>query len=152
MGLSQIRKRSVSLQAPQSLVRLMASMKFPCAPIRLQGLPVVSLLKRRPVRQHQRRSWHCHFRPCHRCLNLPLNPKPYYQVFNIGALIIRIGFGGPLYYSYNKEPPKPVLPSLRGSGLRETTGIFQDPAENKASKGGGAPNLNLVFLLSPVLP
>ena len=29
-------------------------------------------------------------------------------VFNIGALIIiiRIGFGGPVYYNYNKEPPK----------------------------------------------
>ena len=26
---------------------------------------------------------------------------------NIGALIIRIGFGDPLYYKYNKEPPKP---------------------------------------------
>ena len=26
--------------------------------------------------------------------------------FNIGALIIRLGFGGPLYYTYNKEPPK----------------------------------------------
>ena len=25
---------------------------------------------------------------------------------NIGALIIRIGFWGPLYYSYNKKPPK----------------------------------------------
>ena len=25
---------------------------------------------------------------------------------NIGALIIRIGFCGPLYYNYNKEPPK----------------------------------------------
>ena len=25
---------------------------------------------------------------------------------NIGALTIRIGFGGPLYYSYTKEPPK----------------------------------------------
>ena len=24
-----------------------------------------------------------------------------------GALIIRIGFGGMLYYNYNKEPPKP---------------------------------------------
>ena len=27
-------------------------------------------------------------------------------VANIGALIIRIGFWGPLYYNYNKEPPK----------------------------------------------
>ena len=26
---------------------------------------------------------------------------------NIGALIIRVGFGGILYYNYNKEPPKP---------------------------------------------
>ena len=26
---------------------------------------------------------------------------------NIGALIIRIGFGGIIYYNYNKEPPKP---------------------------------------------
>ena len=27
---------------------------------------------------------------------------------NIGSLIIRIGFWGPLYYIYNKEPPKIV--------------------------------------------
>ena len=26
---------------------------------------------------------------------------------SIGALIIRIGFRGILYYKYNKEPPKP---------------------------------------------
>ena len=26
--------------------------------------------------------------------------------FSIGALIIRIGFRCPLYYTYNKEPPK----------------------------------------------
>ena len=29
----------------------------------------------------------------------------FYNV-NIGALIIRIGFWGPLYYNCNKEPPK----------------------------------------------
>ena len=28
---------------------------------------------------------------------------------NIGALIIRIGFWGILYYTYNKEPPKPIV-------------------------------------------
>ena len=28
--------------------------------------------------------------------------------FNIGALMIRIGFWGLLYYTYNKEPPKIV--------------------------------------------
>ena len=28
---------------------------------------------------------------------------------NMGALIIRIGFWGILYYSYNKEPPNPIL-------------------------------------------
>ena len=26
--------------------------------------------------------------------------------YNLGALIIRIGFGGILYHNYNKEPPK----------------------------------------------
>ena len=31
--------------------------------------------------------------------HLTLNP-------NVGALIIRIGFLGPFYYNYNKEPPK----------------------------------------------
>ena len=28
---------------------------------------------------------------------------------NVGALIIRIGFGGIIYYNYDKEPPKIVL-------------------------------------------
>ena len=31
-------------------------------------------------------------------------PALYY---NVGAVIIRMGFGGILYYSYDKEPPKP---------------------------------------------
>ena len=29
-----------------------------------------------------------------------------FRLSNIGALIIRIGFWGPVYYTYNKEPPK----------------------------------------------
>ena len=29
-----------------------------------------------------------------------------YIATNIGALIIRIGFWGPLYFHHNKEPPK----------------------------------------------
>ena len=29
--------------------------------------------------------------------------------YNIGALAIRIGFWGLLYYNYNKEPPEIVL-------------------------------------------
>ena len=29
-------------------------------------------------------------------------------VVNVGALIFRIGFWGPLYYNSNKEPPKIV--------------------------------------------
>ena len=35
-----------------------------------------------------------------RCL-----PKPF-ERYTFGALIIRIGFWGPLYYKYNKDPPK----------------------------------------------
>ena len=31
------------------------------------------------------------------------------QQINIGALIIRIGFWGRLYYTSNKEPPKVLL-------------------------------------------
>ena len=31
------------------------------------------------------------------------------SIGSIGALIIRIGFGGPLYFNYTKEPPKIVL-------------------------------------------
>ena len=30
------------------------------------------------------------------------------EELSIGALIIRIGFWGPVYYNYNKEPPKMV--------------------------------------------
>ena len=42
---------------------------------------------------------------------------------NVGALIIRVGFGGILYYNYNKEPPKPYsnyegpYSRVSGSGL-----------------------------------
>ena len=34
------------------------------------------------------------------------HPAPSGDEPNIGALIIRIGFWGPLCYDYNKEPPK----------------------------------------------
>ena len=43
---------------------------------------------------------------------------------NKAALIIRIGFWGPLYYNYNEEPPKNSIgnhsgPILQGLGLRD---------------------------------
>ena len=38
------------------------------------------------------------------CANTP-RVRPRWNP-NIGALIIRTGFWGPLYYNYNKEPPK----------------------------------------------
>ena len=38
---------------------------------------------------------------------------PGFEEINIGALIIRIGFGGPLYYSYNKEPQNSIGELLR---------------------------------------
>ena len=34
-------------------------------------------------------------------------------VTNVGALMIRIGFWGPVYYNYNKEPPKYYRQLLR---------------------------------------
>ena len=39
------------------------------------------------------------------CVILNLIMLCYIMIY-IGALIIRIGFWGPLYYNYNKEPPK----------------------------------------------
>ena len=38
---------------------------------------------------------------------LPVEP----EAPNVGALIIRIGFGGPLYYNDKTEPPKLPLKS-----------------------------------------
>ena len=40
------------------------------------------------------------------CYSLGAATCEYPGVSNIGALISRIGFWGPLYYDYNKEPPK----------------------------------------------
>ena len=40
----------------------------------------------------------------HEAGNKDGNEETYMR--NIGALIIRIGFWGPLYYKYNKEPQK----------------------------------------------
>ena len=36
---------------------------------------------------------------------------------NIGAFIIRIGFWGPFYYNYHKEPPKIALVILQAPKL-----------------------------------
>ena len=38
---------------------------------------------------------------------------------NIGALVIRVGFGGPLYYNHNKEPPNIVLVIFGGRGIQD---------------------------------
>ena len=35
------------------------------------------------------------------------DPNSCQKKSNAGALLIRIGFGGILYYNSNKEPPKP---------------------------------------------
>ena len=35
----------------------------------------------------------------------------------IGALIIRLGFWGPLHYNYNKEPPKLVFVIIKAPTL-----------------------------------
>ena len=40
------------------------------------------------------------------------------DALNRGALIIRIGFGGPLYYNYNKEPQKAPIVPITPSFLR----------------------------------
>ena len=34
------------------------------------------------------------------------------EIGNIGVLIIRIGFGDPLYHNYNKEPPQKSIGTL----------------------------------------
>ena len=34
--------------------------------------------------------------------------------YNVGALIIRKGFWGPLYYNYNKEPPQNSIGNYLG--------------------------------------
>ena len=36
----------------------------------------------------------------------PLGLQAYEDSCNLGAVIIRIGFGDPLFYKYSKEPPK----------------------------------------------
>ena len=51
------------------------------------------------------------------------------QAPNIGAFTFRIGFWGPLYYNYNKEPPKIVLVAISAATLPVIT--FQ------GSKGHG---------------
>ena len=41
-----------------------------------------------------------------RCCCLHMTDRRF---LNMGTVIIKIGFGGLLYYSYKKEPPKPIL-------------------------------------------
>ena len=53
---------------------------------------------------------------------------------NIGALIIRIGFWGPLYYIYNKEPPQNSI----GNYLGPYSSHFQ---RQKSDRLGTGPSL-----------
>ena len=41
--------------------------------------------------------------------------KAWGSDLHIGALIIRVGFWGPLYHNYNKEPPKIVLVIIKAA-------------------------------------
>ena len=46
-------------------------------------------------------------------LDIASTPK----LLNIGALIVRIGFWGPLYYNDNKEPPTCIGPYILYTGI-----------------------------------
>ena len=46
-----------------------------------------------------------------------------FKVNNIGALIIRMGFWGPLYYNYNREPPQNSVGNYLGPYIRGTIGV-----------------------------
>ena len=39
---------------------------------------------------------------------LTVAPVSYYEVLNLGALVSRIGFWGPFYYNYNKDPQNSI--------------------------------------------
>ena len=59
----------------------------------------------------------------------------------IGALIIRIGFWGILYYSYNKEPPQKIVlviiwaPTLSVSVVQSAFACFPDQALGGCMRG-----------------
>ena len=58
-------------------------------------------------------------------LHQTLSPKPEtpnLQTTNIGVLMVRIGFWGPLYYNYNKEPPKNSIANYQGSYIKLPSG------------------------------
>ena len=39
------------------------------------------------------------------------------KVANVGALIVRLGFGGMVYYTYNKNPPPPQKKKKQKKGF-----------------------------------
>ena len=64
---------------------------------------------------------------------------PFTRVANIGALIIRMGFGGPLYYNHTREPSQnPIIiikaPVLRASCTRVS---IRGSVNRIPLKGGG---------------
>ena len=61
---------------------------------------------------------------------------------HVGALIIRIRFWGPLYYNYNKEPPKQYRQLLRP--LEQSTGS-QTGAQTLTARPGKARSSGLRF-------
>ena len=71
-----------------------------------------------------------------------LNPEPQApEPYNIGASIIRIGFGGPLYYNYNNKEPQSSLGIYLGPYIRTQTNPevlsppLRDASHEPASSG-----------------
>ena len=74
--------------------------------------------------------------------------------YGIGALRIRIGFWGPLYYNYNKETPKARVVELRLAGPQ---GAGRNPKLNRRGIYGGPVShivdfKGLVFLYCQTIP
>ena len=63
-------------------------------------------------------------------------PRP--RTANAGALTIRIGFWGPLYYSYNKEPQNSIVANDLGpysslrSGMMDERRMRSEDADDDA--------------------
>ena len=75
--------------------------------------------RNQPCALHCIRSWRA---PVH---GFRVQPTALSSGVNIRALVARIGFWGPLYYNYSKEPPKIVIleaPTLGAAGQLETHG------------------------------
>ena len=69
----------------------------------------------------------------------------YFRLYHIGALIIRIGFWGPLHHSYDTEPLRFMIGNYFGPYIKYVGPLAQCPRRQRPPKGSALRTLRSAY-------